>query len=187
MKHLKTFEEISLSNLFRRNKKQIEQDKLEVPLEIKNKLKSKGYTNIGYDEDHNIIANHLKKGNGILITKDILNSDDSLEFFIDKEPYEKSQFGQDKHKVYLFKNNQAYYLGDIRKFKNGDLLSYLRLDNIKKVNMSNELSKIYKVEYMRELNNKEKEILDEELNRNVIERDLMADEITYKEKIIKEL
>jgi hypothetical protein len=25
------------------------------------------------------------------------------------------------------------------------------------------------------------------LNRNVIERDLMADEITYKEKIIKEL
>ena len=116
-----------------------------------------------------------------------LNSDDSLEFFIDKEPYEKSQFGQDKHKVYLFKNNQAYYLGDIRKFKNGDLLSYLRLDNIKKVNMSNELSKIYKVEYMRELNNKEKEILDEELNRNVIERDLMADEITYKEKIIKEL
>jgi hypothetical protein len=184
MKHLKKFEEISFSNLFRRNKKV--EDKVEVPLEVKNKLKSKGYTNIGYDEDHNIIANHPEKGNGILITNDILNLKDSLEFFIDKEPYEKSQFGQDKHKIYLFKNDSVYYLGDIRKFKNGDSISYLKLDNIKKVNMSNELSKIYKIE-MRHLDNKEMKILDEELDRNVIESDLMADEITYREKIIKEL
>lgn len=183
MKHLKKFEEISFSNLF---KKKDKDNKLSVPSEIKTKLELKGYTNIGYDEDHNIIANHPKKGNGILITNDMIESYD-LKFFIDKEPYDKSQFGQDKYKVYLFKGDKTYYLGDIRKFKDGKSLSYLRLDNIKPVNMDISLSKIYKFEYMKDLNKEEKEILDKELDRNVIERDLMADEITYREKIIKEL
>ena len=181
MKYLKKFEEISFSNLFKRKDKE-NKDKVSVPSEIKTKLELKGYTNIGYDEEHNIIANHPKKGNGILITNDMIESDD-LNFFIDKEPYDKSQFGQNKHKVYLFKDDKVYYLGDIRKFKNGKSLSYLRLDDIKPVNMDISLSKIYKINYMRDLNKEEKEILDEELDRNVIERDLMADEITYKEKL----
>lgn len=176
MKHLKKFEEISFSNLFK--KKKDKDNKLSVPSEIKTKLELKGYTNIGYDEDHNIIANHPKKGNGILITNDIIESDD-LNFFIDKKPYDKNQFGQNKHKVYLFKDDKVYYLGDIRKFKDGESLSYLRLDNIKPVNTDKK--------YMRDLNKEEMEILDKELDRNVIERDLMADEITYREKIIKEL
>jgi hypothetical protein len=183
MKHLKKFEEISFSNLFKRKKDKENEDKLSVPSEIKTKLELKGYTNIGYDEYHNIIANHPKKGNGILITNDIIESED-LKFYIDKEPYDKSQFGQNKHKVYLFKDDdKVYYLGDIRKFKDGKSLSYLKLDDIKPVNIDISLSKIYKIQYMRDLNKEEKEILDEELDRNVIERDLMADEITYREKL----
>lgn len=67
-KHVKTFEKFS--DIFK-SKKQKEEEKEEeptVPEKIKKILTDKGWTNIGYDEDKNIIANHKDIGNGVRIT-----------------------------------------------------------------------------------------------------------------------
>ena len=99
----------------------------------------------------------------------------SLYFTIDREPYEKSQFGQSKHKVYLTKNGVTYYMGDIRKFDNGDCLSYLRLDKLTKTESfpSN----------VRGLNRDEMEIVNNELDNKAFNPNLMDEPITYREKI----
>jgi hypothetical protein len=108
--------------------------------------------------------------------KTIQAPETSLYFSIDREPYEKSQFNQAKYKVYLTKNGVTYYIGDIRRFdSNSNPISYLRLDNMTKVesfpkNVSG-------------LNNEEMKIVNDELDRQVITSDLMDEPITYREKI----
>jgi hypothetical protein len=100
----------------------------------------------------------------------------SLYFSIDSEPYEKSQFNQGKYKVYLTKNGVTYYIGDIRRFaSNGSPISYLRLDNMTKVESF--------PKNVRGLNNEEMEIVNSELDRQVLTSDLMDEPITYREKI----
>jgi len=73
-KHIKTFEKFS--DIFK-SKRQKEREELfgvkdlslpTVPEKIKKTLTDKGWTNIGYDEDNNIIANHKDFGNGVRIT-----------------------------------------------------------------------------------------------------------------------
>ncbi len=99
----------------------------------------------------------------------------SLYFTIDRKPYEKSQFGQSKHKVYLTKNGVTYYIGDIRKFDNGNCVSYLKLDDMTKTksfpaNVSG-------------LNSEEMEIVNNELDKEAFSPNLMDEPITYREKI----
>ena len=99
----------------------------------------------------------------------------SLYFTIDSEPYEKSQFGQSKHKVYLTKNGVTYYMGDIRKFDNGGCVSYLKLDDMTKTESfpANESG----------LNREEMEIVNNELDKEAFSPNLMDEPITYREKI----
>lgn len=98
-----------------------------------------------------------------------------LYFTIDSEPYEKGQFGQNKHKVYLTKNGVTYYIGDIRKFDNGDCLSYLNLDDMTKVEKF--------PANVRGLNNEEMKIVDGELDKEALSPNLMDEPITYRQKI----
>jgi len=70
-KHIKTFE--GFSDIFKSKKqkereKEKDKEKREPSEKIKKILTDKGWTNIGYDEDHNIIANHKEFGNGVRIT-----------------------------------------------------------------------------------------------------------------------
>lgn len=130
---------------------------------------------------------HLKRFNEEINFSNILgrirNSDaktikapDQKEYFsIDREPYDKSQFGQDKYKVYLTKNGITYYIGDIRRFKSSnDPISYLRLDNMSKIDFPKNV---------RGLNNEELQIVNDELDKQVITNNLLDDPITYREKI----
>lgn len=107
--------------------------------------------------------------------KTIDTPDISLYFTIDRESYEKSQFNQDKYKVYLTKDGVTYYIGDIRKFENRNTISYLTLDKMTKVESF--------PENVRGLNNEEMEILNNELDKEVLSPNLMDEPITYREKI----
>lgn len=100
-----------------------------------------------------------------------------FDLSIDISPYESSQFGQNKHKVYLSKNGITYYLGDLRKWSSGESLSYLRLDKIREIDP---------IDY-RNLDDNELEIVNGELDRVVIEDNLMSEPRTYREKIEEEL
>jgi len=98
-----------------------------------------------------------------------------LYFSIDMEPYEKSQFNQAKYKVYLTKNGVTYYIGDIRRFStNNEPISYLRLD---------EMSKVDFPKSVRGLKDEEMEIVNSELDKQVLSSNLMDEPITYREKI----
>jgi hypothetical protein len=122
-------------------------------------------------------------------TKDLSNGSeeyntvDKSEIMIESEPYENSQFGQEKYGVYIeLPDGVRYYIGDIRKFINTDgqnpYISYLNLD------------KITKKEPLKVLvrpNKEQMDIINNELDRNYLSRNLMDDTITYREKIKNEL
>jgi hypothetical protein len=130
---------------------------------------------------------HLKKFNEEINFSNILGRsrmadaktieapDTSLYFSIDREPYEKSQFNQNKYKVYLTKDGVTYYIGDIRRFdSSNNLISYLRLDHMTKVEFPKNV---------RGLKNEEMEIVNNELDRQVLTPNLMDEPITWREKI----
>lgn len=103
------------------------------------------------------------------------NGIEELDFYIDIEPYDESQFGQSKHKVYCLRGKDLYYLGDFRYFKDGEKpLSYLNLDNIKSVD---------DVSSIRPLNDVELKELNKELDRDSLNRDLMAKTVSYRDKL----
>lgn len=100
-----------------------------------------------------------------------------LNVFIDTEPYESSQFGQEKYSVYVSGNStDLYYIGDIRKWPNTDsYLSYLRFDKIKKVNRIR----------IEPIEGKAKELVEKELDKIYIASDLMDDDITNRDYLKK--
>jgi hypothetical protein len=105
-----------------------------------------------------------------------IEAETSLYFSIDREPYEKSQFNQDKYKVYLTKDGVTYYIGDIRRFaSNNNPISYLRLDKMTKVDSF--------PKNVSGLNSEEMEIVNSELDKQALTSNLMDEPITYREKI----
>lgn len=99
---------------------------------------------------------------------------------IEDKPYAISDFKQKKYKVFLTNGTDFYYLGDIRKFSSDNSpLSYLRLDNIRKVSNIN-------INELRSLTQNEidsiKAILEYDSATN-----LMDNKLTYADKFEKEL
>ena len=130
-----------------------------------------------------------KKREKLYATKDLTRYSSVM---IDKESYEKSQFGQEKYKVYLIKHvenykNEIYYIGDLRKFPStGDMpISYLKLDRIAPISILPIKMEILRE--VRELDGNEMRIVNGELDKNFTGINLMDDNITYREKIKKEL
>lgn len=55
----------------------------------------------------------------------------SHPFYIDKVPYMNIKNYQITYKVFYEKNNTSFYIGDIRKSKNGKYISYLDIEKVK--------------------------------------------------------
>ena len=100
--------------------------------------------------------------------------DEPLNIMIDSEYYELSQFGQEKYGVYVVDGDKTFYIGDIRKYSTGGYASYLRIENY-----------IEKTPYSTLVKPDEEQgqIIDEELNKNYLSRNLMDDTISYIEYI----
>lgn len=97
-----------------------------------------------------------------------------LNIMIDSEYYELSQFKQEKYGVYVVDGDKTIYIGDIRRYSTGGYASYLRIENyIEKT----PYSKLVKP------NEEQSKIIDEELNKNYISKNLMDDTISYIEYI----
>ena len=122
-------------------------------------------------------------------TKDLSNGSeeyntvDKSEIMIESEPYENSQFGQEKYGIYIeLPDGVRYYIGDIRKFTKTKgptpYMSYINLDNIIEKEASGVLV---------HPNKEQLDIINKELDRNYLSRNLMDDTITYREKIKNEL
>lgn len=100
--------------------------------------------------------------------------DEPLNIMIDSEYYELSQFNQEKYGVYVVDGNKTFYIGDIRKFSTGGYISYLRIENYVEKAPHTKLVKP---------NEEQSKVIDEELNKNYLSRNLMDDTITYIEYI----
>lgn len=98
----------------------------------------------------------------------------SLYFTIDRDYYEKNDIGQSKYKVYLTKDGVTYYIGDIRKFDNGECISYINL---------NKMSKVSFPKNVRGLKDEEMQIIDEEMDKEDYSNNLMDEPVTYRQKI----
>ncbi len=117
-------------------------------------------------------------------TKDLSKESDKekSQIMIDSEPYDSSQFGQEKYGVYIeVPNGVRYYIGDIRKFTKTKgptpYMSYINLDNIIEKEASGVLV---------HPNKEQMDIINGELDRNYNSRNLMDDTITYRDKLKKE-
>lgn len=107
-----------------------------------------------------------------------------LEFFIDTDHYEKSDYNQLKYKVYFHKNDKYYYLGDIRRFDKSLSNDKLPSEVVNKAISYLELNKITQVsepDSVRRLNEEELDILNKELDRLKISANLMDDSPTFRE------
>jgi len=95
-------------------------------------------------------------------------SDQNLKIMIDSEPYDKSQFGQNKYGVYIKNNNIYYYIGDIREFTKAKgptpYMSYLNIERYTKKQPTGTLC---------QPNDEQMRIIDEELNKNYLSPNLI--------------
>lgn len=102
------------------------------------------------------------------------------KILIDRDPYDKSQFGQNKYGVYIATNDLTlpirvhYYIGDIREFEDspGKYISYLDIERfIEKEPTGN----------VCDPNVEQMEIINKELDKTYQSRNLMDDSITFRE------
>lgn len=97
-----------------------------------------------------------------------------MKILVGSESYSISDFNQDKFKVFVISNDKSYYIGDLRKFKgsdNGNYMNYLRIDqSVEEEALNTEHP-----------NEDMKVIIEEELNRPFMSRNLMDDTITNME------
>jgi hypothetical protein len=110
----------------------------------------------------------------------IAEEDKTPTVLIEIEPYAITDFKQKKHKVYLTNGTDFYYLGDIRKFSiDNKPLSYLQLNNIRKVNNIdiNTIRPLTEIEI-----NSIKQVFNLDSTMT-----LMDDRLTYADKFEKEL
>lgn len=98
------------------------------------------------------------------------------KIMIDCEPYDRSQFGQDKYGVYIQNNDTHYYIGDIREFTKSEetnpYISYLTIDRVIEKEPSGELC---------QPNIEQMDIIEEELDKSYLSPNLMDETITLRE------
>jgi hypothetical protein len=104
------------------------------------------------------------------------NESDDSKIMIDSEPYDKSQFGQNKYGVYIENNDTHYYIGDIREFTKAKgptpYMSYLDIERYVEKQPTGVLC---------HPNNEQMKIIDEELNKSYLSPNLMDETITFRE------
>jgi hypothetical protein len=70
------------------------------------------------------------------------NNSNEFEILIHKQPYDKTDFGQNKYGVFVKKNNIHYYIGDLRKFDNyREYISYIDVLKVEQKEPTSELVK----------------------------------------------
>lgn len=98
------------------------------------------------------------------------------QIMIDCEPYDTSQFGQSKFGVYIENNQKHYYIGDIREFtKTKGPTPYMSYLNIGKVVEKKPTGTLCHP------NSEVMSIINKELDKNYLSRNLMDDIITFRE------
>jgi hypothetical protein len=111
-------------------------------------------------------------------TKDLSKTqdDNSSKIMIDCEPYDTSDFGQNKYGVYIENNNTHYYIGDIREFTKAKgptpYMSYLNIEKYIEKKPTGVLC---------HPNSEQMSIINDELDKNYLSRNLMDDTITFRE------
>ena len=116
----------------------------------------------------------FKKNKSVETTKKTTNSNSTI--LIDESPYEESQFRQEKYGVYIqMEDGRKLYIGDLRKFKSdGKYLSYIWIDRSSIKDIDRPLI---------EPNDDQLNIINSELDKNYLSRNLMDDTITYRDKL----
>lgn len=112
------------------------------------------------------------------VTKDLSKneSEENSKIMINSEPYDKSQFGQNKYGVYIENNDKHYYIGDIREFtKTKGPTPYMSYLNVEKYVEKEPTGILCKP------NEEQMKIIDVELNKNYLSPNLMDDTTTFRE------
>lgn len=107
-------------------------------------------------------------------TKDLSREEEftSTNIMIDCEPYDVSQFNQKKFGVYIENPKSTIYIGDLRQSSTGGYISYLNIERFKIKKPENTVC---------HPNKEQMEIINAELNKNYLSRDLMDETITFRE------
>ena len=103
-------------------------------------------------------------------------SETNSKIMIDCEPYDVSQFGQNKYGVYIENNDIHYYIGDIREFIKASgptpYMSYLNIERVIEKEPTGTLCIP---------NDEQIKIINTELDKNYLSPNLMDDTITFRE------
>lgn len=125
----------------------------------------------------NFISNIFKKKKETESLKDTLSrEEDTSKIVIDCEPYDVSQFNQKKFGVYIENPKSTIYIGDLREYSTGGYVSYLNIERFKIKKPENSVC---------HPNDEQMQIINDELNKDYLSRNLMDDTITFREYLKK--